>query len=277
VRFLGIDLGWTSGATGLCCLELESGSFKLRQLACRIDLEEILVWVDRWLPWPEPGMIAVDAPTLIPNATGMRTCDRLMHRHFGRYHAGCYPANQGCSFASRTVGLGLSLESRGFVHAPVIQPQLPGRYQIEVFPHAATVALFHLERILKYKKGRLAARRQSLLHLQQLLLSHLPRLEPRLDLTELPSVPNRGAALKALEDQLDALVCAYMAAHWWVWGTQRNWVLGGEIPTASLDWPLQGLTSQDFLATGYIVVPQPKQGPQRQLRNVTLPGSSSAR
>lgn len=257
MRFLGIDLGWTSGATGLCCLELESDRLRLRQLVRRVELEGILAWVDDWLPAPAPGMIAVDAPTLIPNAKGMRICDRLMHRHFGRYHAGCYPANLGCPFAPRTVGLGLSLESRGFTHAPVIQPQSPGRYQIEVFPHAAMVALFNLERILKYKKGRLADRRQGLLHLRQLLLERLPKLDPGLDLPELPPVPNQGAALKALEDQLDALVCAYVAAHWWVWGTQRNWVLGGN-PAASSDWPLEESRKRQFLATGYIVVPQLK-------------------
>lgn len=277
MRFLGIDLGWTSGATGLCCLELEGNRLQLRQLDYRVDLEEILAWIDDWLPSPEPGMIAVDAPTLIPNATGMRTCDRLMHRYFGRYHAGCYPANLGCAFAPRTMGFGLSLESRGFVHAPVIEAQSPGRYQIEVFPHAAMVSLFNLERILKYKKGRLADRRQGLLQLRQLLLSHLPGLEPGLDIAELPLVPNQGAALKALEDQLDALVCAYVAAHWWVWGTQRNWVLGGEIAVTPSEWSLAGSTQSQFLATGYIVVPQLKQGPHSQLRNVTLHCSSSAR
>jgi predicted RNase H-like nuclease len=43
-------------------------------------------------------------------------------------------------------------------------------------------------------------------------------------------------ALKAVEDQLDSLICAYVAAHWWYWGLERNWVLGDT-------------------TTGYIVVP----------------------
>jgi predicted RNase H-like nuclease len=32
--------------------------------------------------------------------------------------------------------------------------------------------------------------------------------------------------LKAVEDKLDALLAAYIAAHWWYWGRQRNEVLG---------------------------------------------------
>jgi predicted RNase H-like nuclease len=104
-------------------------------------------------------MIAVDAPTLIPNATGMRLPDKLTHKHFDRYHAGCYPANLGRPFAQRTVDFGLSLEARGFVHVLTIVPQKLSSYQIEVFPHPAIVHLFGLNRILKYKKGSLAERR----------------------------------------------------------------------------------------------------------------------
>ena len=59
----------------------------------------------------------------------------------------------------RTVEFGLSLEARGFTHAPVIVPKELGRYQIEVFPHPAIVHLFSLNRILKYKKCTLAERR----------------------------------------------------------------------------------------------------------------------
>jgi predicted RNase H-like nuclease len=190
-------------------------------------------------------MIAVDAPTLIPNAAGMRLPDKLAHKHFGRYHAGCYPANLGRPFAQRTVDFGLSLEAQGFAHAPVITPQTLGRFQIEVFPHPAIVHLFGLTRILKYKKGTLAERRLELMKLRQHILDTLPTLEPALNFSSvplcasfLPEIAATGAALKAVEDQLDSLICAYVAAHWWYWGSDRNWVLGDA-------------------TTGYIVVPAP--------------------
>jgi predicted RNase H-like nuclease len=47
-----------------------------------------------------------------------------------------------------------------------------------------------------------------------------------LRLPALPEVPNGGAALKALEDQLDALLCAYIGAWWWHWGSSRTLVAG---------------------------------------------------
>jgi predicted RNase H-like nuclease len=240
MRFLGIDLGWSSGASGLCCLEWQHGKLDILDLQRRDAIADILSWVDDWLPDNTPGMVAVDAPTLIPNATGMRLPDRLAHKHFGRYHAGCYPANLGSAFASRTVAFGLSLEDRGFQHAPQIAPQHPGRFQIEAFPHPAIVHLFGLPQIIKYKKGLLAARRAELTRLQQLICDRLPYLEPPLDVTagkvKMPAIPQKGTELKAVEDQLDSLICAYIAAHWWCWGEARNLVLGDR-------------------AEGYIVVP----------------------
>ncbi|MBP0042657.1 MAG: DUF429 domain-containing protein [Roseofilum sp. SBFL] len=169
MKFLGIDLGWRSGATGLCCLEWGAGQLHLLDLTTEIDLERILAWIDRQVPSETPGLIAVDAPTLIPNLTGMRLCDRLTHRYFGKYDAGCYPANQQRPFAERTTGFGESLTTRGFSHAPEIMPQTPGRYQIEVYPHPAIVNLFGLERILKYKKGRVGDRRLELSKLREFI------------------------------------------------------------------------------------------------------------
>jgi predicted RNase H-like nuclease len=240
MKCLGVDLGWSSGASGLCCLEWYGEKLRLLDLQCILQLDDILAWIDGHAPASEPAIVAVDAPTLIPNAAGMRVPDRLAHKYFGRYHAGCYPANLSRPFASRTVGFGLSLEARGFEHALGIAAQQPGRYQIESFPHAAMVHLFQLDRILKYKKGLLAERQSGLAQLRQCIIHHLPLLEPGLDLEPdlLPEIPKTGAALKAVEDQLDSLICAYIAAHWWYWGLARNWVLGDR-------------------QSGYIVVPNP--------------------
>ncbi|NHC35944.1 DUF429 domain-containing protein [Scytonema millei] len=271
MKFLGIDLGWSSGASGLCCLELINGQLQLLDLDRKEPIADIHDWIETWVQPQEPAIIAVDAPTLIPNAMGMRLPDKLTHKYFGKYHAGCYPANLSLPFAQRTVDFGLALEARGFNHAPEITPQMPGRYQIEVFPHPAIVHLFQLDRILKYKKGKLAERYLELLKLHQHIVEILSTIEPALILSqeshqssEIPPTPlKKGgkipfitshkriqsvlndrhapltlAALKAVEDQLDSLICAYVAAHWWYWGLERNWVLGDR-------------------TSGYIVVPAP--------------------
>ncbi len=239
MKFLGIDLGWQSGASGLCCLQATPHGLALTDLQCRPTRAAVLDWVEAQVAPGEPAMIAVDAPTLIPNATGMRLCDRLAHKYFGKYDAGCYPANQGRPFAPALIEFGLALEAWGFQHAPTLVARSPGRYQLALFPHPATIHLFRLPRILKYKKGRLAQRQIELEKLRHYQATVLPSLEPALILpAALPPIPTSGTALKAVEDQLDALTCAYAGAHWWWWGRARNWVLGNR-------------------QEGYIVVPAP--------------------
>jgi predicted RNase H-like nuclease len=259
MKFIGIDLGWSSGASGLCCLKWENNRLQILDLTCLLETEKIFAWIDHWVAPQEPALIAVDAPTIIPNQTGTRLPDKLTHKYFGRYHAGCYPANLNRPFAQRTVGFGISLEQKGFLHAATITPQQLGRYQIEVFPHPATINLFGLTKILKYKKGKLAERQAELIKLHRYITTVLPTLIPKLNLTlneshssllalavfypkgleesePLPTAQTTGNQLKAIEDRLDSLLCAYIAAHWWYWGEERNLVLGN-------------------LDTGYIVVP----------------------
>jgi pyridoxamine 5'-phosphate oxidase len=170
--------------------------------------------------------IGIDAPLVIPNATGMRIADRLAHSMYGKYHAGAYPASRARTFWKRTTKLSSSLARLGFGHGAEWPPKSPGRFQIEVHPHAASVQLFVLDRIIKYKKGTVAERADELKRLRGLILERLPCLVPRLELTALPEIPRGGRELKAVEDQLDALLAAYIAAHWWYWGRERNDVLG---------------------------------------------------
>jgi predicted RNase H-like nuclease len=238
-------------------LSWQNNQLELIECDRQQSLNDILTWIDTQVSPTEPAIIAVDAPTIIANLTGMREADKLTHKHFGRYHAGCYPANLSRPFAQKTVEFGLCLEARGFVHAPIMETQKLGRYQIEVYPHPATINLFRLDRIIKYKKGKLAERQLELMKLCQYIVDILPSLEPALNLSfgtgilpvscgtgkmpvsssNLPEIPTSIATLKALEDKLDALLCAYIGAHWWYWGRERNLVLGDR-------------------TTGYIVIPQ---------------------
>jgi len=245
MKFVGIDLGWRSQPSGVCCLHWNNYQLQVLALDCQESLEEILEWCDSFIADNEPALIAVDAPTLIPNRTGMRVPDQLTHKYFGRYHAGCYPANLNRPFAERTVGFGIRLEKRGFDHAPTITPQKQGRYQIEVYPHAAMIQLFQLDRILKYKKGKIAQRKAELAKLQHYIQQVLPQLIPAVNFDDTVNAINTplneltGVALKPIEDQLDSLICAYIGAFWWYWGVSRNWVVGDR-------------------ANGYIIIPYPR-------------------
>jgi len=105
---------------------------------------------------------------------------------------------------ARPMRLPAELRDCGFRRGEQMEAKAGGRHQIEV-GLAAAVQLF------QGKPTRT-----------------LPFLAPRLSRSELSKIP---------PDQLDAVLCAYLAAHWWFWGRARNDVLGDS-------------------KTGYVIVPQ---------------------
>ena len=149
-----------------------------------------------------------------------------MNAAFRKYGLGCHPANLGRPFAAKTNAFAAALEELGFAHAPEIQARVPGRYQIEVFPHASIVWLFGLPYRLKYKKGTVPERVVQLRRLREFLFELEKADPPCLVGDMLPLVPDGGAARKGVEDRLDAVICAYTSAHYWWWSRERNRVFG---------------------------------------------------
>ena len=232
--FLGVDLGWYGKPSGLASIAFDREGLSLRKVTRIEDTEDILRWIKS-----EAGggsaVVAVDAPLVICNRTGIRDAERELNREFRRFHAGCHAANLGRPFAHNVLSFSGRLNALGFCHGADMTARQEGRFQIEVHPHAATVNLFDLPLIVKYKRGRRAERAKELRRLRRLMLSRLPLLDPALAL-RLPPVPNAGS-LKPIEDQIDAVLCAYIAAYWWLWAGQKSHVYGRR-------------------ETGYIVVPE---------------------
>lgn len=258
MRFVGIDLAWSprnpSGAAVL------SADGRLLEATGGLgEDEQILGLVERVLPGDEPGLIAIDAPLAVPNQTGSRPCDREVAAVFCRFEAGPYPANR------RTLGRygglrGEAIRQRlgylGFRHSPDVARQRAVRQVVEVFPHPATVALFDLEKTLKYKarKGRSYPQRWQALarlreHLGSLAVAE-PPLHPSPELAGMELEGRRGKGFKEAEDLLDAVVCAYSALHAWHHGPRGYAAYGN------------GASDGDE-AAGHILVPMTPRAWQR--------------
>ncbi len=107
---------------------------------------------------------------------------------------------------------------------------------MEVYPHAAHIRLFNLRERIPYKtkKGRpVAFRREQLREYQNHLKGLLAKRWPEfLGLAEVgallhpDSTEVRGKALKAVEDVLDAVTCAYVAFHAHRNGEKRMEIIG---------------------------------------------------
>ncbi len=222
--FIGIDLAWApKNGTGVAVL-VPRGRGRLAVAAAEVVRtdQEIASLVAAHLA--RTTVITVDAPLVIPNATGMRECDKQTHVLFGRHHTGCYPANRGnmgryTGGVPRGEALGGHLERLGFHWPPGALPEPPldgGRWLFECYPHPAQVVLFGLATTLKYKRKRQgwtqarAEFRRYLRHCLELRspsIAFPPALLLRLDVRSMV-----GAAYKQREDMLDAIFCAYLAA-----------------------------------------------------------------
>jgi predicted RNase H-like nuclease len=222
--FIGVDLGWYGKPSGLAVFRWVGRKLGLGDVTRLRDAQDILHWIAK-TAGAGMAVVAVDAPTIIRNKGGIRPAERALNARFRRFHAGCHPANLARPFAKYVLRFSSELESLGFACKPEMAAQEAGRFQIEVHPHAASVNLFELPRILKYKRGRRQERAEELNRFRKLLLDHLPELEPAVSTFSLPEVPGQGST-KEVEDQLDAVLCAYIAAHWWYWGPARNAVFG---------------------------------------------------
>ncbi|MBI3960557.1 MAG: DUF429 domain-containing protein [Chloroflexi bacterium] len=222
--FIGIDLAWK--------VSNPSGGAVIRDgrlIAYTGSLgsnDEIVAFVSEHLPQEGGAVVAVDAPLRVPNQTGSRSCDAALSAEWRRYHAGALPANR-TRLAEKGVVRGEALvaalvERLRFAEAATIPRRTRARLVCEVFPHPAHIALFGLERILKYKRGTVDERRAEQARYQQLLRG-LRKASPPLKgtkklLTGVDVAGLRGRGLKEYEDTLDALTCAYVAAYLWEHG-----------------------------------------------------------
>lgn len=236
MHYLGIDLAWgLNRPTGLAVLD-ESGRV-VHVSAVRTD-SEIAGSLAPYVAGP--CLAGIDAPLVVTNPTGSRPAERALSRDFRRYDAGTHPSNTGKpEFAEGTRGarvcalLGLDLDPDSSAD----------RRALEVYPHPATVVLFGLERTLKYKQKK--GRDLELLRTELLtLMDHVERLvetggpaDPWPALRTAVVDATRKSELRVVEDQVDAVVCAYVAlfADRWPERTTRYGDLeNGYIVTPSL-------------------------------------------
>jgi predicted RNase H-like nuclease len=191
-------------------------------LEARADLggdDEILGWIrDRLAP---TCVLGFDMPTIVPNATGIRRCERELGRDFRAYHAAPHPANRGrFPDGGRARKLLDALAADGVRERLDLPPRATGRHAFEVFPHPSLVRLFGLPAIFRYKKktrpwpevlAEWARYRAAMASLEE--------ADPPLVLGD--AVPREAEirGYKRFDDLLDAVTCAYVASYLWRWGT----------------------------------------------------------
>ena len=214
MQVAGIDLAWGIKArTGLALTDTDGRIVKSASVVSNADIVAFLAG-------STPVVIAIDAPIVVRNPTGMRECERLLSADFRRFHAGTHPTNMGRP-SMQPEPRAMALARRFGWHLENTRPlSNESPVAIEVYPHSAMVGLFGLARILEYKakSGRtLDSRRQEFHELMDLTerhcnetlqLSHNKRWH---EIRQIVHGASKQSTLSLLEDELDAIFCAYVA------------------------------------------------------------------
>jgi predicted RNase H-like nuclease len=240
VRVVGVDLAWASrNRSGVCVAE----DGLVLDSACLRSDDEIEDWIRARTA--DEVLVAFDAPLVVRNRHGRRACETVVASAFAAEHAGPFPAN--LTLLRNDVRAARLARRLRLAVAPAAVGRRPLRAAIEVYPHPALVVLLPRSERLPYKAkpGRSLAVRHAAMGELLEGLERLKRADPPFDVSTSPRWPAlvatcharpAGAALKRLEDELDAYVCAYVGWYHHAWAGRRSLTIGDG-------------------RTGYIVIP----------------------
>lgn len=234
---LGIDAAWTAGRpSGVALVSETAGRWRLRALAPSYDhffaiaqgqslatrptgsapdVNALLAAAEQ-IAGAAVRLVAIDMPVSHAPITRRRVSDNVIASAFGAWHCATHSPD-----ATRPGPLSDQLRADFAAAGYPLQTQdARSGGLIEVYPHPALVVLARETRRLPYKAGNsakywpgelIAVRRQRIdaqwRRIVALLATrfddvadHLPRLD----------APPGGAAAKAYEDMIDAIVCAWV-------------------------------------------------------------------
>jgi predicted RNase H-like nuclease len=218
MNFIGLDLAWGSldlakrpNRSGIAVLD-PGGN--LTYVGAQVLDDDIRATVAPYVAGP--CVVAIDAPLKITNQTGQRLAENKLGKHFSAFDAGPHSAAiKRFSADPRGARLTRALELD-------IDPRSTSpRRALEVYPHPASVALFRLGRIFKFKNGTPEERRPELLEymtaIEGLATSPVPMYATVNDdwnrLRQDVEQAQRQFELDRAEDPIDAVLCAYIALY----------------------------------------------------------------
>lgn len=185
MNLIGIDLAWQSdkNTSAVAVGELKGAILSIHAL--KEDLGSVSEIVEFVGSYPDVRGIAIDAPLIINNITGQRSCEKELSQTYGARKASCHTSNLTLYPDAPSVGLSRMLADPGFAH---LSSPDQSRWQIECYPHPAIIEIFDLPERHRYKKGHAAEKREGQIILAGLIrqLAESPVLKLSVD-TDLSS------------------------------------------------------------------------------------------
>ncbi|MGQ8633346.1 DUF429 domain-containing protein [Agrobacterium sp. DKPNP3] len=234
---LGIDAAWTATEPSGVALVVKDGScWRLRAVAASYDhflarQDDAIARTDRprgsfvqataLLDAAEAlggqvNLVAIDMPLSHAPITARRVSDNRVSSAYGARYCGTHTPNA-LRPGKISDDLKLSLEHAGY---PLLTTQVSDRGLLEVYPHPALVELTKSEKRLPYKHAKIGSywrsdtipiRRMKLTDVWRSIIAHLDaRIDGVADALAIPPIGARAWEMKAFEDMMDAVVCAWI-------------------------------------------------------------------
>lgn len=246
--FVGIDLAWSDGGgsrrpreTGAVIVDAQGD---VLHADWTVGVADTVRWVEERIPRHTGSLIFVDAPLVVNNHVGQRTCETQIGQRYGRWKVSANSTNTGSKHLAG-VELRQRLTTLGWCYSDgCAGPPQEGRNLSECYPYTAIVGVEELgygkerPRYKRRPKGitpsefRLIRAREC----DELIrrINRIPSTASPLNLQSHPatrsltknSSPLQDAEYKHREDLLDAVICAWTALIWASWGRERCQVLG---------------------------------------------------
>lgn len=211
MKLAGIDLAWQAekNPSAVAVGEVKQQVLSLTEIypACYgvEAISEIVM---------DSSGIAIDAPLIINNAAGQRSCETAVAKVYASRHAACHPSNLSLYPDPLSVRLAERLIRHGFAHF------ISDKWILECYPHPSLIEIFNLSERLKYKKGNKSDKLVGQVNLANLIksLHYSPILPLKIADKHLYILDEEyilslvGKAIKTNEDALDSIICLYIAA-----------------------------------------------------------------
>lgn len=217
MKIVGIDLAWQNevNTTALAIGELEGNIFQISKI--HQSLSSLGAIKNTINSEHNVQGISIDAPLVINNHSGQRTCEKELSKEYGSRWASCHTSNTKLYPNSPSVALSDYLLKNNFIHLGEHNSE---KWQIECYPHPALIEIFGLSERLPYKKGKVSERKQGQINLSRYIrkLADSEVLKLTIDssaeqyLIEESIQANSGSRVKKNEDALDSIMCAYIGA-----------------------------------------------------------------
>ena len=216
--FVGFDSPWADKAPGAVCFAVFDGDrLTKRELPKPARFDDARQAVERCRAVAPYTLVAVDQPTMVPNATGMRPVEKLA----GSVKQGVQPAYLNKSLFGRSAPIWKFLDELGPNEDPrEAQCADSGLHVMEVYPGLALPGLFsdstcRLPLSIHYNPGNGA--KFSIEDWRRVtcsLVSCLQDLNLEPFAEWLDKQANNGNPHKVDQDCLDALICLVIALKW---------------------------------------------------------------